>query len=183
MSVFKSIIGSGVSYTHTSEEKRNVVMTNNLSLALAAILGMLVIARFTVLIPDAPMIARIDGRRIRLSAAGMPPALVYRAASGEVEEVVLKGMPLGAFLDFRYEERELELAAGDVVLLMSDGLPELFNAEREMFDYPRAVTAFRDVATGSASEIVDGLRRRADEWADGRPQDDDITFVAIKVRS
>jgi hypothetical protein len=36
-------------------------MTNNLSLALAAILGMLVIARFTVLIPDAAMIARIVG--------------------------------------------------------------------------------------------------------------------------
>jgi serine phosphatase RsbU (regulator of sigma subunit) len=127
-------------------------------------------------------IARIEGRRLRISAAGMPPALVFRAAAGEVEEVRLKGMPLGAFVEFRYEERELELEPGDVLLLMSDGLPELFNARREMFDYPRAVEAFRDVAAGSATEIVDGLRRRAEEWADGRPQDDDITFVAIKVR-
>ena len=39
----------------------------------------------------------------------MPPVLVYRGATGKVEEVALQGMPLGGFAaDF--QERRLELA-------------------------------------------------------------------------
>ena len=54
-------------------------------------------------------IARVRGGTVTLSAAGMPAALLYRASTGEVEEIVLKGMPLGAFADFKYEEREVTL--------------------------------------------------------------------------
>lgn len=59
MSLFKTIIESGVSYTTTSQDKRNVMMTNNLSLALAAMLGVLVVARFTLLPTDPAVIARL----------------------------------------------------------------------------------------------------------------------------
>src|SRR6185369_12737631 len=53
------------------------------------------------------MIAKLDGHTMTLSSAGMPAALVYRAATRDVDEVVLPGMPLGAFLNFRYEIREV----------------------------------------------------------------------------
>lgn len=126
-------------------------------------------------------LAKVEGRRIRLSAAGMPPMLVFRAATGEVERVLLRGMPLGAFLEFKYETSEVALEAGDAVLLMSDGFPELFNPAGEMLDYDRAAEIFAEAATGSPDEIVEHLTRAAEAWTEGAAPDDDMTFVVLKV--
>ncbi len=69
------------------------------------------------------------------------------------------------------------LAPGDTVLLMSDGFAELFNDKDEMLDYPRVKEIFKEAADRSADEIVAHLFKDGERWSNGRPQDDDITFV------
>jgi serine phosphatase RsbU (regulator of sigma subunit) len=123
---------------------------------------------------------RTEDGRLRLATAGMPPALVYRAASGEVETLRLKGMPLGSFPDFPYRERTLSLQPGDALLLMSDGFPERFNPEGEMLGYDRAAGVLAEAGHGDAEAIVDHFTRASDDWADGRPTDDDLTFVVLR---
>jgi len=44
-------------------------------------------------------IIRLGDRKIEYASAGMPPMLIYRRDSHEVEEIVLKAMPLGAFVE------------------------------------------------------------------------------------
>lgn len=68
---------------------------------------------------------KVSGRKLRVSSAGMPPVLIYRAETGSVEEVMIKAMPLGSISGYPYRERELMLGSGDVVVLMSDGLSAL----------------------------------------------------------
>ncbi len=68
-------------------------------------------------------VVRIHGRTLRVSSAGMPPLLIHRAASGTVEEVCIEGTPLGSLGDPAYAERQVDLAPGDTVLLMTDGFP------------------------------------------------------------
>ena len=80
------------------------------------------------------LLLRIKDKTAVVSSAGMPSPLIYRAATREIEEVTLKGMPLSAFLDFPYEERKVDLFAGDTIVLMSDGFPEMFNDEQEHSD-------------------------------------------------
>jgi sigma-B regulation protein RsbU (phosphoserine phosphatase) len=75
-----------------------------------------------------------------------------------------------------------ELKTRDTVLLMSDGFPELFNSEREMLDYPRAKQLFGELAERSSQEIIDRLAEEAEKWRGEAPQNDDITFVVVKVR-
>jgi serine phosphatase RsbU (regulator of sigma subunit) len=128
------------------------------------------------------MLAKVKGTSVRLSAAGMPPTLVYRAATGEVEEVAIRGLPLGGAAVFPYEEREIELAPGDVLVFMSDGFPEQFNASGEMLDYDRARDVLVEAAHEGPREIIEHFVRTADAWADGHPQNDDVTFVVLKVR-
>ncbi|MGH7599615.1 MAG: SpoIIE family protein phosphatase, partial [bacterium] len=41
------------------------------------------------------LLARINGPRLSICGAGMPPVLIHRAAMQQVEEIDLKGMPLG----------------------------------------------------------------------------------------
>ena len=121
---------------------------------------------------------RIKDDRITFSAAGMPPLLIYRAQTGEVELITLKGMPLGAFLNFPYQQHETGLSTGDVILLMTDGLQELFNEEREMFGLSRIESVFKQVATKSPKEIIKNLEDAGESWQ--WSQDDDITFVVLK---
>ncbi|HEY6403738.1 MAG TPA: SpoIIE family protein phosphatase, partial [Blastocatellia bacterium] len=82
-------------------------------------------------------IAKVNGYQLRLSSAGMPPVLIYRAAQRAVEKISVHGVPLGSLSDYSYREHSLNLIPGDVVVMMSDGLPERFNREGEMFDYSR----------------------------------------------
>ncbi|MGH9755353.1 MAG: SpoIIE family protein phosphatase [Blastocatellia bacterium] len=125
---------------------------------------------------------KLNGRRMKISSAGMPPVLIYRAATRSVEEVMIKAMPLGSITGYSYRERELALSYGDVVVLMSDGLPERFNHSGEMFDYSRTKESLTQAAALAPREIIERLVAAGETWAEGRPQDDDITFVALKVK-
>ena len=51
-----------------------------------------------------------------------------------------------------------------------------------MLDYERTKKLLADVAEHSSQEIIQHLIRAGDEWANGRPQDDDVTFVVLKVK-
>jgi len=62
---------------------------------------------------------------LSLSSAGMPPALLYRKAENIIEEIVIKRMPLGATNKMIFEEQKIIISEGDILLLLSDGLPEL----------------------------------------------------------
>lgn len=125
-------------------------------------------------------LAKINGKTIRVGAAGMPPMLVWRAASGAVEEIMLPGLPLGGTARFPYEEREVTLSDGDVVVLMSDGFPERFNEVGEMIDYERAGSILTEAAGESPQTIIERFVAEGDAWAGVRPQDDDITFVVLR---
>jgi len=129
------------------------------------------------------LILRINGKKLIASAAGMPPIFIYRKKSRTVEEMVMKGMPLGAHCGFTYQIKQTKLEPGDTILLMTDGFPELFNQNREMLDYMRVRNLFKDVAPKSAKDIIEHLSKAGEAWSNGRPQDDDYTFVVLKVRS
>lgn len=127
-------------------------------------------------------LVRVNGQRLHYSVAGMPPILIYRHATQSVEELSLRGVPLGGIAKYPYREAEVDLAPNDVMLLMSDGLPERFNPHNEMFDYDRTRTAFLDLAADSPQAIIEGLLRASEAWAEGRPLDDDLTLVVLKRR-
>jgi serine phosphatase RsbU (regulator of sigma subunit) len=128
-------------------------------------------------------LARIGGGRLEVAGAGMPPTLVRRASNGKVDELDLEGAPLGSFEDFPYETASAEIAPGDVVVLMSDGLPETLDPEGEILGYDRVSAALSTSAIDSPQSVIDHLARVADEWASGRVADDDLTLVVLRRRA
>ncbi len=91
-------------------------------------------------------------------------------------------MPLGAMRNASYNIVEKELKRGDTILLLTDGLPEQMNIKEEMFDYSRVKKSFSDIVEYSPDTIIEKLVEAGDNWMYGRQQDDDITFVVIRVR-
>ncbi len=127
-------------------------------------------------------LARLTGGSLILSSAGMPPVFVHRAASGETEEIALQGMPLGG-LASEYQEQRLEMATGDTILSLTDGLPELTNAEGDPLGYPRVRSLFAGLGGKSPEEIIAGLTSAAETWTGGQAPKDDITLVVIRMRA
>ncbi len=127
-------------------------------------------------------IIKLKNNKIKVATVGMPPTLIYRAATQEVEEINIKAMPLGSFSGFPYRQEELEIRAGDTIVLMSDGLPERLNRHGEILDYSGAKNSFEQVAGRSPQEIIAHLVAAGESWADGHPQKDDVTFVVMKVK-
>jgi sigma-B regulation protein RsbU (phosphoserine phosphatase) len=127
-------------------------------------------------------IAKVKGYQLTLGSAGMPSVLIYRAAQRSVEEISLRGVPLGSLTAYSYRESRLSLEAGDVVVLMSDGYPERFNGMNEMLGYESAKSVLLEVAILPPKEIIEIFVKVGDRWADGRLQDDDVTFVVLKVK-
>src|SRR5215475_13328409 len=125
---------------------------------------------------------KLNGSRLRIASAGMPPAMIYRAGKGLVEEALIKAPPLGGYSGYQYREREYALGHGDVLVLMSDGFPERFNQDGDMFDYSRARQSLAEAASRHPREIIEHFVRAGDRWANGTPQNDDITFVVLKVK-
>ncbi|WKZ69216.1 MAG: SpoIIE family protein phosphatase [Melioribacteraceae bacterium] len=125
---------------------------------------------------------RIKGNTVIGSLAGMPPILVYRKKQNIIEEILQKSMPLGAYLNFPYESFQTEFNSGDVILIQSDGYIELFNAQKEMLGDEKLKEYFLDVADSSSDKIVTTLFEKGDQWRKDHPQEDDITFVAIKKK-
>ena len=81
-----------------------------------------------------------------------------------------------------YKIVEKELKSGDTLLLLTDGLPEQMNGNEEMFDYSRVKNHFHNAITTSPNIIIEKLVQAGDNWMNGRIQDDDITFVIIRVK-
>ncbi len=127
-------------------------------------------------------LAKIKDRECTISAAGMPPFYYYNAETRRVKKFVLKGPPLGAMPDYPYQQRKIKLNSGDVLLLLTDGLPELFNERQEMLEHRCVKRLFTKVAHQEPKEIISYLVKAGKEWVNHSQPDDDITFLVIKAK-
>jgi sigma-B regulation protein RsbU (phosphoserine phosphatase) len=127
-------------------------------------------------------LARYNKGVLRLIVAGMPPVLVYRAATKTIEDIVLKGMPLGSFTEFPYEEFTIPLESGDTVLFMSDGFLELLSPCGDMLQLDRIRRIFAEAGNRSPSEVIVHLRKAGLAWRAERALNDDVTLLVLKRR-
>ena len=125
-------------------------------------------------------IALIKDNQITLSSAGMPPYFIYRAATNTTEEIQLSGVPLGSFNNVHFDQTTTNFNSGDILVIISDGLPEAPNLEGELFDYPRLQNLISNYGNNSAQEVINYLMSEADIWLSGVHNPDDITLVVIK---
>ncbi|MDX1592259.1 MAG: PP2C family protein-serine/threonine phosphatase, partial [Balneolaceae bacterium] len=119
---------------------------------------------------------------LEIAVAGMPPILHYSKRTQNVTRVTLKGLPLGGKAVFPYKAEKMKVEEGDVLLLMSDGLPELFNAEREMFGIERVEEILMNSNGYGARDIITQIKQGAESWVGSNSPHDDITLMVLKVQ-
>lgn len=111
--------------------------------------------------------------------AGHNPPLWLQAASGTLQELESSGPILAAFDDAAYREHRLHLAAGDLLLLYTDGLTEAPDAARREFGLERVHTILQQLSSRPAAEITAALLEAVRAYSGSVPFDD-ITLVLLK---
>jgi serine phosphatase RsbU (regulator of sigma subunit) len=117
----------------------------------------------------------------RFGCAGHPPALLLRDES--VRAVKPDGLLIGFMPEARYETREIALAAGDRILLYTDGVTECLSPADEQFGEERLSAELRDGAGLPPEAFADRLLERLRAWSgrDG-PFEDDVTLLVADYR-
>jgi serine phosphatase RsbU (regulator of sigma subunit)/predicted ester cyclase len=123
--------------------------------------------------------AILDPKSGSLSYANAGHDLPYLWRGGEAEELRARGMPLGLMPGMSYEEKEIELDAGEGVLFYTDGLVEAHDPKGVMFGFPRLRALIVD--HGEERALRDFLMEELYSFVgEGWEQEDDITLLMLE---
>ena len=90
------------------------------------------------------------------------------------------GFILGAFPDSQYEDREMQLVSGDVVVFYTDGLTELNNEDGEEFGVERLIDVVRARRDQPLDRIIEEVRRAARKFRGPVAREDDVTLMLLR---
>jgi len=121
-------------------------------------------------------------RRLNWVRAGHDPAVFYDPRTGTVEELRGSGMAMGIDGDHVYEQFSKEdLAAGQIILMGTDGIWEAQNSKGEMFGKDTLYRIIQQYPDMDAKGLLTACLYALDKFRDGVKPEDDVTLVAIKV--
>ncbi|MFE9003842.1 SpoIIE family protein phosphatase [Streptomyces sp. NPDC007875] len=138
------------------------------------------VARFlSLLYGELEPLGEGQGVRCTLASAGHPLPLVLRP-EGEVRTVAAPQILLGVVDDVTYESESFDLAPGETLLCVTDGVTEHRSGDRQFDDEDGLAAAFALCAGLSAREVAERVRQAVDEFA-AEPPDDDLAMLVLKV--
>ena len=121
-------------------------------------------------------------RKLTLTSAGHTPVIIRRA-DGRAEEVgqEVSGLPLGIMEDSVYQQTEVQLDQGDVVVIYSDGVTDARSPGDELYDSQSNHRLIKRVAqsAGGPEDVGRAILQDIREFSAGHSQADDITLVCL----
>ncbi|MGD8212467.1 MAG: SpoIIE family protein phosphatase [Desulfobacterales bacterium] len=119
-----------------------------------------------------------DQRTLRFARAGHPPPMLYRREENKSVELAGKGVfPLGIYPYDQIPVHETRLGSGDRLLLYTDGVTERFDMEGNAYGENRLLGGLAADAVNNPRLILDGIIEDLQQFAGGRPPDDDQALV------
>jgi len=131
----------------------------------------------------AALFAVLDTKKkeLRFSNAGQVHPLLKRGQRVSALEVRGARLPLGVKADVLYQEMNLKLRRGDVVVLYTDGVPEAMDANEEFLGFDRFQAVVGSSGEMSAKQMVEHLVEEVRSFTSNAPQHDDMTIVVVKA--
>jgi sigma-B regulation protein RsbU (phosphoserine phosphatase) len=135
--------------------------------------GRFVTAFFGILDPQS--------HRVHYLSAGHGPLLVFRAAEGSWTELPATTLPMAIVPELEVSPvPPIELAADDILLLITDGFFEWANSEGEQFGLSRTRELVQSNLEAPAAELIARLHQAVVTFGAGTHQADDLTAIVVK---
>ncbi len=116
-----------------------------------------------------------DTGHIEFGLAGHLPILHFKFSTKTVDELSVGHIPLGIFEDSAFQCGEARVESGDVLVLLTDGLTEVFSAEGEEFGLERLKQVVIEHSGSGLDNLFDAVTSRV--RAHGPPVDDQTLLL------
>jgi sigma-B regulation protein RsbU (phosphoserine phosphatase) len=114
--------------------------------------------------------------------AGHNSPILYRQ-DGSVEELDVGGIILGMLPRYSYKEGKIQFHPGDLFYSYTDGVNEAIDPREEEFGEKRLRGVLSANAKKSSQKVAEAMLGSVSGFANGSPQEDDITMLILKRSS
>jgi serine phosphatase RsbU (regulator of sigma subunit) len=128
------------------------------------------------------IIDTITGTLTYCNAGHNPPYLFSVQNDSEAQALTKTGMALGVLEDATWEQRTIQLAPGDLLVLYTDGITDAENGQGAFFGEERLLKVTRANLERTAQDVHHALMTEVHRFVGDAPQFDDITLMIV-VRS
>ncbi len=120
-------------------------------------------------------------KNIIYANAGHNKPLIYRSSSNSFDQLDADGMIMGIVPQIKFEQKEIAVESGDILVMYTDGIVEAQNENEELFGMERFQGLIRDHHNKSSSEIIDITLEETRMYQGRRHFNDDVTMVVVKI--
>jgi sigma-B regulation protein RsbU (phosphoserine phosphatase) len=122
-----------------------------------------------------------EQHRLRFLSGGQGPILHFQAAEGACSSYKATSFPMGAMpIAALRPPVQIDLAQGDILCLLTDGIYEYEAPDGEQFGRQRVEALLAQHREASAEQLSALILAAVREFARGAPQEDDITMLLLK---
>ncbi len=122
----------------------------------------------------------LASRRLSYVNAGHNAPILLRT-DGRVERLECGGLPFGINSQAPYDVGNVELGAGDLLLIFTDGLIEAVNERGDEYGEPRLLSVVPALRQYKSKDALAALMAELSRFTGMAHQHDDITCVLVKV--
>jgi serine phosphatase RsbU (regulator of sigma subunit) len=128
-------------------------------------------------------VLNIQEKTIGMCSAGQTQPILLSAKTGEAKLIETEGdaFPLGIIEDADYQETQLPLDSGDIVIFYTDGVVEAMNKKEEMYGFERFIEVIKGHRGLDAETFLEKLIDDINSFVGKAEQHDDLTIVVIRV--
>ena len=121
---------------------------------------------------------------ISFANAGHPSPLLVHVACGVFEPITanrMAGPALGLFENAQYQTYQLPIAAGDLILVFTDGLFEAENANAETFGLTRLHDSILCHKSLPLKQLMQAVFNEIEDFAEDKIFSDDVCFLGMEI--
>jgi serine phosphatase RsbU (regulator of sigma subunit)/pSer/pThr/pTyr-binding forkhead associated (FHA) protein len=122
----------------------------------------------------------LETGEMRIANAGHMPVMI-RKTDGSIEEFGEEsvGVPIGVIDEFPYDVLSRTIEKGETCVIYTDGVSEAMNPASDLYGVDRLRELMQAGQGGHADELGKTILADVRKFADGRPQNDDITIMVF----
>jgi PAS domain S-box-containing protein len=124
----------------------------------------------------------VEDRWFRFASAGGPRVLLVHA-DGSFESLESSGLPLAVMEDALFEETRAEIEPGDRLLLFSDGVTEIHNAQGQMLETDGVVSILKSQGYPDRGLDIGALEEALLKYSNSIRLEDDLTMIEARFKA
>jgi sigma-B regulation protein RsbU (phosphoserine phosphatase) len=127
--------------------------------------------------------AKIDikTRVLSYSSAGHNRPFVIRAGTDSIEELDAEGLLIGIRESVVFEEKQVQLLAGDLFIMFTDGIIEAENRQNEQFGVVRFCEILENSVFLPPGEIIEAVLSGVKTFIASDVFSDDVSLIVLKI--